>query len=298
MDHIFTAFLALIIIVLVIWSNNNGHIYAQRLPPSSASPLRSGAATQTLSPQHMTKVKIISPTRGQQVPVGKDLTISGTSMDNSTSNNNCKVSVIVNNVKPYQSATAAGTGGTADYSKWNFVLTPKYTTIKLGQNKITARYECSNNPASKSFSSVNVTGVQSTDTATTTTITTSAVIPQTMTSSPPVAPLAKLPNTTGNVATTTTNIPIVLKPLPGGTCPTGYHLVSGTVCIKDTPSTAAAKTTPTAATANATIPPPSATTSQASGTISSSNDKNTNDNADNQENFKTKILKSFNKKFK
>ena len=296
MDHIFTAFLALIIIVLVIWSNNNGHIYAQQLPPSSTSPLRSGAATQALSPQHMTKVKITSPTRGQQVPVGKDLTISGTSMDNSTSNNNCKVSVIVNNVKPYQSATAAGTGGTADYSKWNFVLTPKYTTIKLGQNKITARYECSNNPASKSFSSVNVTGIQGTGTTTTTT--TAAVIPQTMTSLPPVAPLAKLPNTIGNVATTTTNIPIVLKPLPGGTCPTGYHLVSRTVCIKDLPSTAATKTIPTAATTNGTIPPPSATISQPSGTSSSGNDKNTNDNSDNQENFKTKILKSFNKKFK
>ncbi len=242
----------------------------------------------------MTKIKITSPTRGQQVPVGKDLTISGTSMDNSTSNNNCKVSVIVNNVKPYQSATAAGTGGTADYSKWNFVLTPKYTTIKLGQNKITARYECSNNPASKSFSSVNVTGVQSTDTATTT-ITTSAVIPQTTTSSLPVAPLAKLPNSTGNGVTTTANVPIVQKPLPGGTCPQGYHLVSGSVCIKDLPSAAQTKTTPTAATTNATIPQSSSTTSQPSGTRSSST---TNDNSDNQENFKTKILKSFNKKFK
>jgi hypothetical protein len=295
MNHIFTAFLALIIIVLVIWSNNNGHIYAQQLPPSLASPLQSGTAAQTPSPQHMTKVKITSPTRGQQLPVGKDLMISGTSMDNSTSNNNCKVSVIVNNVKPYQSATAAGNGGAADYSKWNFVLTPKYTTLKPGQNKITARYECSNNPASKSFSSVNVTGVQGTGTTTTTTTT---VIPQTTTSSLPVAPLAKLPNSTGNGLTTTANVPIVLKPLPGGTCPQDYRLVSGTVCIKDLPSAVPIKTTPTAATTNATIPPPSATTSQASGTISSSNDKNANDNSDNQENFKTKILKSFNKKFK
>jgi hypothetical protein len=119
-----------------------------------------------------------------------------------------------------------------------------------------------------------------------------------LTSSPPVAPLAKLPNTTGNVATTTTNVPIVLKPLLGGTCPTGYHLVSGTVCIKDLPSTATTKTTPTAVTTNVTIPPQSATTSQPSGTSSSGNDKNTNDNSDNQENFKNKILKSFNKKFK
>ena len=49
------------------------------------------------------------------------------------------VSVIVNNVKPYQNTTAAGSGGAADYSKWNFVLTSKYTTIKPGQNKITSK---------------------------------------------------------------------------------------------------------------------------------------------------------------
>jgi hypothetical protein len=110
------------------------------------------------SSQRISKVKITSPTRGQQVPVGKDLTVSGTSIDNATSN--CHVAVIVNNVKPYQNATAAGTGGPADYSKWNFALASKYTTIKPGQNKITSRFECEDNSASKGFSSVNVTGVQ------------------------------------------------------------------------------------------------------------------------------------------
>jgi hypothetical protein len=64
-----------------------------------------------------------------------------------------------NNVKPYQN-TAAGTGRAADYSKWNFALTSKYTTIKPDQNRITAKYECANNPDSKGFSSVNVTGVK------------------------------------------------------------------------------------------------------------------------------------------
>jgi hypothetical protein len=86
-----------------------------------------------------------------------------------------------------------------------------------------------NVPPSKSFSSVNVTGVQGTGTTTTKT---AAVIPQAMTSSPSVAPLAKIRDTK---ATTTTNVPTVLKPLLGGTCPTGYRLVSGTVCIKDLP---------------------------------------------------------------
>ena len=149
-------------------------MYAQQLSlPSSSS--AAGASTPPATPkpeQHISKVKIISPTRGQQVPVGKDLTVSGTSVDNArASTNDCKVSVIVNKVRPYQPATGAtgtGRGGAAaagDYSKWNFVLTSKYTTIKLGQNRITAKYECGNNAALIAFSSVNVTGVQATTAA-------------------------------------------------------------------------------------------------------------------------------------
>jgi hypothetical protein len=141
---------------------------------SSSSPRSSLASTL-----HITKIKITSPTRGQQVPVGKDLTISGTSIDNATSN--CQVSVIANKVRPYQPATATGTGGPNDYSKWNFVLTSKYTTIKPGPNRITAKYECVNNPDLTGFSSVNVTGVQA---AGTTASPSSATTNQTKSSSP------------------------------------------------------------------------------------------------------------------
>ncbi len=46
------------------------------------------------------------------------------------------------------------------------------------------------------------------------------------------------------------DVPIVVRSSPGGACPSGYHLVSGAVCIKDiTPPT---KTTPP--------PPPPSTT--------------------------------------
>jgi hypothetical protein len=138
------------ILIFTLWSNVGA--YAQNRTAAGNSTITSS------SQQHVSKIKITSPTRDQQIPVGKDLTISGTSMDNATSN--CQVSVIVNNVKPYQNSTAAGTGGAADYSKWNFVLTSKYTTIKQGENRITARYECVNDPASKGFSSVNITGIK------------------------------------------------------------------------------------------------------------------------------------------
>jgi hypothetical protein len=137
------------ILLFALWSNVAA--YAQNRTATV------NGTSSVSSQQRISKVKITSPTRGQQVQVGKDLTVSGTSIHNATSN--CQVSVIVNNVKPYQNTTAAGTGGAADYSKWNFALTSKYTTIKPGQNKITSRFECEDNSASKGFSSVNVTGV-------------------------------------------------------------------------------------------------------------------------------------------
>jgi hypothetical protein len=131
------------------------HILSSPSPsPSPSSNLLSGAAK-------LHAVKIISPIKGQQVPIDKNLTISGvTAMGNTAAASNCKVFVIVNNVKPYRPATGSGPGGAADYSAWSFVLESKYTTIKQGPaNKITAKYACSDNPTSASFYSVNVTGV-------------------------------------------------------------------------------------------------------------------------------------------
>jgi len=113
------------------------------------------AYAQQLSSNTM-GVKITSPIKDQRIPVGT-LTISGTSTHNTTSN--CQVSVIVNNVKPYQNATATGSGGNNDYSKWNFKLAPQYTMIKEGTNKITGKLVCADNPNLKKFYSVNITGV-------------------------------------------------------------------------------------------------------------------------------------------
>src|SRR5919197_2142787 len=139
--------------MIVFAQRNQTNASSSTSPSNQTSPL----PTKTL---HKAKVKITSLTRDQQVPVGKDLTVSGTSIDNATSND-CKVTVILNNVRPYQPVTPSGAAAAAgDYSKWNFVLTSKYTTIKPGQNRITAKYDCTDNPALNSFSSVNVTGIQ------------------------------------------------------------------------------------------------------------------------------------------
>ena len=103
-------------------------------------------------------VKITSPTKGEQILVHSNLTISGTSVANSTYAN-CEVSVIVNDIKPYQKAVPTGHVGGNDYSTWNYKLTPTYTIIKQGQNKLTAKFSCGNNPSLTSHNSVNVTGV-------------------------------------------------------------------------------------------------------------------------------------------
>jgi hypothetical protein len=104
-------------------------------------------------------VKILSPAKDERVPVGQQLAVSGTSTDNATSD--CKVSVILNGVRPYQQTVANGTGGIDDYSTWNFIINPSYTTIKEGPgNKITSKLECT--PNMNKWYSVNVTGIVST----------------------------------------------------------------------------------------------------------------------------------------
>jgi hypothetical protein len=158
------------VILFIILSATNV-IYAQQVTTNIQQMPSSSSSTST---PKLHTIKITSPAKGQQVPIGKDLVVSGITGDttDSTAASHCQVSVIANSVKPYQPATGTGPGGAADYSKWNFVLTSKYTTIKPGPaNKITAKYVCSNNPSVPSFYSVNVTGSQSA-TATNTSVST------------------------------------------------------------------------------------------------------------------------------
>jgi hypothetical protein len=100
-------------------------------------------------------IRITSPERDQLIPASTSsknqssdigtstnatLVISGTASDDSKSP--CDVSVLVNDVRPYQPATPKGTSGKNDYSNWEFHLTPDYAPIKQGPNKITAKLEC------------------------------------------------------------------------------------------------------------------------------------------------------------
>jgi len=116
-----------------------------------------GQASENLAPQLVSNdsVKIVSPTEGQQVPVGEELIASGESSDDTSKN--CTVSVIVNNIKPYQSAYPTGASGPGDYSRWSFTLSSNYTDITEGSNRITAKLSC---PESTRWYSVNAMGVR------------------------------------------------------------------------------------------------------------------------------------------
>jgi hypothetical protein len=149
-----------VILILLTSTLVTNELYAQISPNTQHSAVTNNSIVQQQQHQPSQKihaVKITSPAKAQQVAVGKNLVVSGTSVDNTTSD--CNVSVIVNGVKPYRLAFANGNAGLKDYSKWNFTLTPAYTSIKLGQNKITAKFSCTNDPNLISHSSVNVTGV-------------------------------------------------------------------------------------------------------------------------------------------
>jgi len=113
-------------------------------------------------------IKITSPTNGQNLSTGSNLTISGSatgtnttspSTGNNKDDNRCYVSVIVNNIKPYQNATAGGPKGVNDYSKWYYTLSTKFGAIKEGQNKLTGRLSCveASNINSNSTNVINTT---------------------------------------------------------------------------------------------------------------------------------------------
>ena len=112
-------------------------------------------------------VNIVSPERGEAVPAGSSLTVSGTSDDNPQFN--CKIQIIVNDHRPYQDTIPVAPG---DYSKWTFVIDPQYAEIEEGINTITSKATCDSpyetflklDPLTRQYVKsygINVTGVPS-----------------------------------------------------------------------------------------------------------------------------------------
>jgi hypothetical protein len=133
------AILGLIIFTSIssnLLTNHNHISYAQINNATTSSPV--------VVPPSSLGVKVASPTNNEDVYLGKNnLKIIGTSTD--SINSNCRVSVILNSVKPYQNVLPTGPGGNGDYSLWSFLLTTDYnSTVKEGPNKLTAKLSCSN----------------------------------------------------------------------------------------------------------------------------------------------------------
>ena len=102
------------------------------------------------------RINIVSPVSGQQIPSGSKITIFGTSMDDFYSD--CKVYTRKNDL-PFQNATAAGLTGSRDYSLWKFTYADEHGLITPGNtNSITAKIACNENGNKNlSFASYDIT---------------------------------------------------------------------------------------------------------------------------------------------
>ncbi|MGA8738040.1 MAG: hypothetical protein WB501_03350 [Nitrososphaeraceae archaeon] len=118
------------LVIIFVFSANHLSFSQNSTVPSSPIP------TET--------IKIVKPVTTQNVSSQDELIISGQSSDNNLKN--CSVTVIVNDVKPYQNAVAKGSGGAPDFSEWEFVLHNNYTHINAGEHKITSKLLCASAP--------------------------------------------------------------------------------------------------------------------------------------------------------
>ncbi len=155
-------FAGLLIVLLLSNIQYNANIQVLAQQNTSASTTNSSVPTVSDTISNITKlsggVKIISPDKGDLVPLNSNnsLVIKGVSKDNVTSD--CDVSIIVNNVKPYQNVKPTGVQGDNDYSTWQYTLASNYTNINEGNNKITSKILCLDGPQKlQAFYSVNIT---------------------------------------------------------------------------------------------------------------------------------------------
>ncbi|HKU84419.1 MAG TPA: hypothetical protein VJP58_10290 [Candidatus Nitrosocosmicus sp.] len=157
-------FSGLLILLLLsnIGYNANIQVLAQQNTSANTTNTNASVPITSSTASNITKltggVKIISPDKGDLVPLNSNnsLLIKGVSKDNATSD--CDVSIIVNNVKPYQSVKPTGSQGENDYSNWQYTLSSNYTTINEGSNKITSKILCLDGPQTlQTYYSVNVT---------------------------------------------------------------------------------------------------------------------------------------------
>ena len=91
--------------------------------------------------------------------LSSELTIKGTSSD--INNTNCTIATSINNIQPFQTASAIGLQGEQDYSNWSSTFNNVTNLLRLGKNTITSLIICldtDNNTPTSSSHLINVTG--------------------------------------------------------------------------------------------------------------------------------------------
>ena len=138
---------------------------AQILPQSNSP---TGAPSSSASSDNPYGLRITDPARGETVYIngtkyfdtaGKKLTLNGISVADNGNLTGCDVSIVTNNVFPYQAANATGSLGENDFSKWSYTFGPNYANLHEGSNKVTSKLTCEAGSA-KAYYSINVTGVK------------------------------------------------------------------------------------------------------------------------------------------
>jgi hypothetical protein len=113
-----------------------------------------------ITPLNFPKIEITSHRNGGYLYPSSELTIKGTSSD--TDKTNCTIYTSINNVQPFQNASADGPQGKNDLSIWDSTFFNVADLIKLGKNEITSFIVCfdaNNNTPTSSFQIINLTGV-------------------------------------------------------------------------------------------------------------------------------------------
>jgi len=100
-------------------------------------------------------IEIIEPIKEQLIEMGQDVEISGEA--SAGVSKDCRIVVIVNNVKSSQNAISLDLKENQLISQWKFVIQGNYELFNEGQNTITAKLYCSNSEVISSHS-VMVTG--------------------------------------------------------------------------------------------------------------------------------------------
>jgi hypothetical protein len=146
--HTFELSILLITVSLVLLLSGLITFSYAQAPSGSTTPFQ----------EDLPEVKITSIEDGDSVPISENLTISGTSSDDAGTT--CQVSVLANDVRPYQPTIATGSGGPNDFSEWKFTIASNYTSLKQGLNEITSKVVCPGTAGNLTkWYGVNVTGV-------------------------------------------------------------------------------------------------------------------------------------------